>query len=135
MAYDEHWATSKPGPIASVDWCRKCAEYAVQTVPPEKLIMGVPFYGRTWTKETTSGAWYYTGANRVMTENGVRTVNYENDIPTFSYKTEVNVTGYFNDIHSLLTLCRLYEGMNVQNIGFWRIGQEDPDFWNWLMLK
>ena len=135
MAYDEHWSTSKPGPIASVDWCRKCAEYAVQTVPPEKLIMGVPFYGRTWTKETTSGAWYYTGANRVMTENGVRTVNYENDIPTFSYKTEVNVTGYFNDIHSLLTLCRLYEGMNVQNIGFWRIGQEDPDFWNWLMLK
>lgn len=135
MAYDEHWSTSKPGPIASVDWCRKCAEYAVQTVPLEKLIIGVPFYGRTWTSETTSGAWYYSGANRIMTENGVREVTYEDDIPTFNFKTEVNVKGYFNDVSSVLALCRLYEGMNVQNIGFWRIGQEDPDFWDWLIIK
>jgi len=135
MAYDEHWSTSRPGPVASVEWCRKCAEYAVASVPPEKLIIGVPFYGRTWAKETTSGAWYHSGANRVMRENGVKEVIYEEDIPSFSYTAEVNVKGYFNDIHSVLTLCRLYEGMNVRNIGFWRIGQEDPDFWQWLILK
>lgn len=135
MTYDEHWSTSKPGPIASLDWCRKCAEYAVQTVPSDKLIMGVPFYGRTWTSETTSGAWYFSGVNRIMTENGVKEVTYVDGIPTFNYTQEVNVTGYFNDTSSVLALCRLYATMNVQNIGFWRIGQEDPDFWEWLILK
>lgn len=135
MTYDEHWSTSKPGPIASIDWSRKCAEYATQTVPPEKLIMGVPFYGRTWTDETTSGAWYFSGANRIMTENGVKEVTYIDGIPTFNYTQEVNVTGYFNDTTSVLALCRLYASMNVNNIGFWRIGQEDPEFWDWLILK
>lgn len=135
MTYDEHWSTSKPGPVASIDWCRKCAEYAVQTIPSDKLIMGVPFYGRTWIAETPAGAWYFSGANRIMTENGVKEVTYINGIPTFSYKQEVNVTGYFNDATSVLALCRLYASMNVRNIGFWRIGQEDPSFWDWLIVE
>ena len=25
MAYDEHWSASKPGPVASLDWCRSVA--------------------------------------------------------------------------------------------------------------
>jgi len=135
MTYDEHWSTSKPGAIASVEWSRKCAEYAIQTVPPEKLIMGVPFYGRTWAEKASAGAWYFSGVNRILTENKVKTITYEDDIPSFEFEDRVQVKGYFNDVYSLLALCRLYEGMQVQNIGFWRIGQEDPEFWNWLYLK
>lgn len=135
MAYDEHWSTSKPGPIASMDWCEKIVDYAASTVPPEKLIMGIPFYGRTWAKDTVAGAWYFSGANRIMTENRVKEVKYENDIPTFDYTALVQIKGYFNDAYSAVQLCRLYESKNVSNIGFWRIGQEDPDFWEWLVLK
>lgn len=134
MAYDESWSGSKPGPIASVDWCRKVMEYAQKTIPERKLIMGLPFYGRTWASETTAGAWYFSGANRIMTEHKVEEVTYENDIPTFKYTAQVEVTGYFNDTWSVLQLCRLYQEAGIQKMGFWRIGQEDPEFWKWVRL-
>ena len=46
MAYDEHWSTSAPGPIASLPWCRRVANYCLDAIGKEKLIMGLPFYGR-----------------------------------------------------------------------------------------
>lgn len=48
MAYDQHWSTSKPGPVASLTWCRGIMNYAKNEIPPEKLIMGIPLYGRAW---------------------------------------------------------------------------------------
>lgn len=134
MAYDEHWATSKPGAIANVDWCKKVAEYAKKSVPERKLIMGLPLYGRTWASETTAGAWYFSGVNRIMTEHGVESVNYENDIPTFKYTAQVDVTGYFNDISSVLAIARTYENLGIAKMGFWRIGMESPDMWKWFRI-
>ena len=134
MAYDEHWSTSRPGPVASVEWCKKITEYAVKSIPAKKLIMGIPFYGRTWAGETTAGAWYFSGANRIMKEHGVENVYYEDSIPKFSYIAEVQVNGYFNDISSCLELCRVYQDAGILKMGFWRIGMEDPDFWNWVEL-
>jgi len=46
MAYDEHWSGSSPGPVASLPWCAKVANYARSVVDAGKLIMGLPLYGR-----------------------------------------------------------------------------------------
>ncbi|MCF0241075.1 MAG: glycoside hydrolase [Treponema sp.] len=135
MAYDEHWAGGSPGPVASVEWCEKVCTYAKKTIPKEKLIMGIPFYGRTWTDKTTSGAWYYSGANRIMNENDCTDFYYDHNIPSFSFTTEVKVTGYMNDTHSVLTLCNLYKSKGIHKTGFWRIGQEDPEVWNYIKIK
>lgn len=135
MAYDEHWSTSKPGPIASPDWCKKICDYAVESIPEKKLVMGVPFYGRSWAEEKTAGGWYFSTLNRILTEHGVEEVTYENEIPKFEYEMTVHITGYFNDTYSVLNLCRIYEDAGVQQIGFWRVGQEDPSFWEWLETK
>ena len=48
MAYDEHWGGNGPGPVASIAWCEKVAAYAKATVPNDRLVMGIPFYGRSW---------------------------------------------------------------------------------------
>lgn len=135
MAYDEHWSGGVPGPIASVSWCEKVLAYAQKSIPSEKLIMGIPFYGRTWADKTTTGAWYFSGANRIMGENDCTNLTYEDDIPTFSYTTEIKVTGYMNDTHSVMTLCNLYKNAGVNKTGFWRIGQEDPTVWDYIKIK
>ena len=134
MAYDEHWSTSRPGAIANIDWCKRIAEYAVKAIPERKLIMGIPFYGRTWAGNSTSGAWYFSGINRILTENQVEQVTYIDDVPSVNYKVEVDITGYFNDASYLVKLCQAYNEMGIKKIGYWRIGQEDPEFWNWVDL-
>ncbi len=48
MAYDQHWSTSKPGPVASLSWCRDIMVYSKSIIPSDKLIMGIPLYGRSW---------------------------------------------------------------------------------------
>lgn len=51
MAYDQHWSTSRPGPVASLSWCKAVLDYSLTTIPPEKLVMGIPLYGRSWKNE------------------------------------------------------------------------------------
>ena len=97
--------------------------------------MGIPFYGRFWAEQATSGAYYFSRLNRMMVAAGVEEITYENDIPKVQYTTQVDVTGYFNDAYSDITLLRMYKNAGVQKIGFWRVGQEDPEFWNWLKVN
>lgn len=135
MAYDEHWSGSKPGPVASAEWCSEVAAYANKSIPAEKIIMGIPFYGRTWADKKTSGAWIYSSAQTLMEENNVKNLVYENGIPKFFYTTEVTVTGYLNDMNSVHMLASGYKKTGINKIGYWRIGQEDPAIWDYLLIK
>ena len=135
MAYDEHWSGSKPGSIASFDWCERIVQYAQSVVPAEKLIMGLPFYGRTWVDENHASAWIYTSIERIVGENSVTEFGRENNVPYFSYDTKIHVTGYYEDAYSLVERCRLYKRYDVKGVAFWRIGQEDVTFWPWLEVE
>jgi len=55
MAYDQHWSTSKPGPVASLEWCKSIIDFAKDIVPADKLIMGIPLYGREWEERYVKG--------------------------------------------------------------------------------
>jgi len=135
MAYDEHWSTSGPGPIASMDWCRRVAEYAIETVGQEKLVMGLPFYGRSWGNFNANRAYIHSGIEDLMREQNIERPGRENGIPTFRYETPLSVTVYFEDAHSLSTRLDMYKKMGVNSVGFWRLGQETPDIWPLIELE
>ena len=61
MAYDEHWSGSAPGSIASLEWCRKVSAYSRSIIPPSKLVMGLPFYGRAWATANPAKAYRFFG--------------------------------------------------------------------------
>lgn len=134
MAYDEHWSTSAPGPIASMGWCQRVARYALDTLGAGKLVMGLPFYGRSWGDVATNRAYVYSGIEDVIREQAVKEIGRENGIPTFKYVTPVTVTAYFEDAYSLSTRLDMYDKMGVSSVGFWRLGQETPDFWPHITL-
>ncbi|GHT69440.1 glycoside hydrolase [Spirochaetia bacterium] len=135
MAYDEHWSGSKAGPIASMAWCKNVATYALQVIGREKLIMGLPFYGRAWGNTTTSTAYVYSSIERIRNENNVTEIRRENGIPTFDYQVPVSVKVYYEDDYSLAVRMDLYRTMGVNSVGFWRLGQETQAVWSLLKLK
>jgi len=135
MAYDEHWSTSAPGPIASLSWCKRVATYSLNVIGREKLVMGLPFYGRAWGSPNHSQAHVYTGIERIIKENNVVEIRRENGIPVFDYKVPVSVKVYYEDEFSLSARMEMYREMGIGAIGFWRLGQETPAVWPYIKLE
>ena len=56
MAYDEHYAGSEAGSVASISFVEKAVNDTMQkyNVPAEKLVCGMPFYTRIWKTEAGS---------------------------------------------------------------------------------
>jgi spore germination protein YaaH len=135
MAYDEHWSTSKPGPIASIKWCNSVAKYAMSVIPKNKLIMGIPFYGRTWGDYSTNRAFLNSGIERIKEENNITEVERLDGIPHFTFEVPVTITTYYEDNVSVSARMEMYKSMGIQSIGFWCLGQESRTFWNYLALE
>jgi spore germination protein YaaH len=130
MAYDEHWSTSAPGPIASMGWCQRVARYSLETIGAEKLVMGLPFYGRSWGNTNVNRAHVYSGIEDIIREQNIREIGRENGIPTFKYEIPLAVTVYYEDAYSLSARLEMYKKMGVGAVGFWRLGQETAAFWS-----
>ena len=133
MAYDEHWSRSDPGSIASLAWCRRVAIHALNVIGREKLVMGIPFYGRAWASRNHAQAYIYSTIERLINDYNV-TIRRENGIPTFNYNATISVTVYYEDAYSLSTRMEMYRTMGVRAIGFWRLGQETLAVWRLLRL-
>jgi spore germination protein YaaH len=134
MAYDEHWSGSEPGSIASLPWCRRVADYSLRAIGREKLIMGLPFYGRAWGDHNPSRAMIYTTIENLIRERKVSVIRREDGIPVFEYDAPVSVKVYYEDEYSLSVRMEIYKSLGVASIGFWRLGQETPKVWQILTL-
>jgi spore germination protein YaaH len=135
MGYDEHWGGGNPGPIASMNWSRNVAAYSLRVIGADKLVMGLPFYGRSWGSWTPGRAHIYADIARIRQEQGITEVRRDNGIPTFTYTAPITATVYYEDAVSLSTRMEMYRNMGVRSIGFWRIGQETPEVWNHIRLE
>jgi spore germination protein YaaH len=52
MTYDQHTRWTTPGPVAGWAWTTGNLEYALKSVPPQKLSLGIPLYGYHWFADT-----------------------------------------------------------------------------------
>jgi spore germination protein YaaH len=130
MAYNEHWGGSSPGPVASLPWCSEVLTFAQSVIPVDKLIMGLPLYGRVWMDKKIPRALGYDGVQSIMTEKNAKT-SYESDLgPNFQYSENVVVSVYYDDVRSLREKLLLYESRNVTAVAFWRIGLSPSELWS-----
>lgn len=136
MAYDEHWSTSKPGAVASLEWGSKVCDYAVSVIPGEKLVMGLPFYGRTWSDDTEGKkAYKYKSMQEMLSDKKVKIERDSGNIKNYKFRKKITIEGWFDDALSLNSKINSYMSKGVDKVAFWRIGQEDPFFWQYLKVK
>jgi spore germination protein YaaH len=64
MAYEYRGPFSGPGSVAPYDWVARVAAYSAQRIAPDKVLLGLAFYGYDWN--TTSGGAQSLGFPRAM---------------------------------------------------------------------
>lgn len=135
MAYDEHWRTGPPGPVASIGWCKRVCQFSKTHIPGHKLIMGIPLYGRLWQRESVARALKYPDTLALWKENKPPVKREAGKIPYFEIKRTVNGVAYFEDTQSLNEKLSLYKGQGITGVGFWRVGQGPSALWTILATE
>lgn len=123
MAYDYHWSTSEPGPIAPISWVEEVALYATKNIPEEKMIMGIGYYGYDWPSEGDAKSINLTEANDLSSKNGVDIVfDPESQSPYFTYQSEDGThTVWYEDEKSLMLKNNIAQNY-YKGITIWRLG-------------
>jgi len=130
MAYDEHWSTSEPGPVASLPWCAKVVDYAQSVVANAKIVMGLPLYGRAWQDKRLAKALRFKNVQDLVAETK-STPSYAADLGAwFEYSESVRVKVFYDDNRTILEKLELYRARSISSVSFWRIGQGPPELWS-----
>lgn len=134
MTYDEHNAHTTPGSTASVDWTEATIRYALNKgVPPSKILLGIAGYGWDWDKTANKASYCsYALLMRNKTKYKAEIVwDPRSQTPHFGYVDEKRHRheAWFENSYSLRFKLNLVEKYNLQGIGIWRLGLEDPMYW------
>lgn len=132
MAYDQSWNGSAPGPVAALPWVEKQLQYMVTQIPKEKIILGVPFYGRAWTNGEGGGGITHSDTIQELEQNKA-TISWhqEHKVPFAKYTAKGNTREiWFENTRSTQEKIRLINKYDVAGMGAWRLGQEDLSLWN-----
>ena len=129
MAYDEHWSSSSPGPVASLPWCAKVVDFAETTIAADKIVMGLPLYGRAWQDKRLARALRFKNVQDIVAETGSKT-SYDADLGAwFEYSQNVVVKVFYDDARTIMDKLQLYRSKNVNSVSFWRIGLGPSELW------
>lgn len=141
MTYDWHHTESGPGPVAPINEVRDTIRFATESMPREKIVLGVPLYGYEWPIPYTQGL---TG-RAISNEDAINTaMNYQSPIqyseqsatPFFRY---MDPTGqmhevWFEDVRSMSEKMKLVSDFNIQGMGAWQLNLGFPQG-PWLITK
>jgi spore germination protein YaaH len=132
MAYDQHWETSGPGPVAGLDWVKKQLDYMTTQVPKEKLVLGVPFYGRVWTNGQNGVGIIYSNTIKAAQENNAPIQwhpQYQSPFVKYTKADGSTKEIWFENARSLQEKLRLVNTYGLKGVVAWRLGQEDTAIW------
>ena len=152
MGYDYHWGGGDPGPIAPLEggspWAPwsltdSLETYLAEGADPDRIVLGLPLYGRTWptTNNTVPGT--STGrASSVTMVNGIalaathgRLYDTVTDTP-YTFISSTSQTWY--DDHASIQL-KVHWAIEagLGGIGFWALNYEgnDPAFWDMITAE
>jgi spore germination protein YaaH len=157
MAYDEHYAGSDEGSVASINFVEEGAENTLDAgVPAEQLILGMPFYTRIWAEtpkegeddsaeassedyvgyELSSEAVSMAEARSRIDANGAE-ISWLEDVGQNYAQYEVDGVTYkvwLEDAQSLDRKLQVMQDNDLAGAAFWKAGMETSDVWDTISL-
>lgn len=137
MGYDYASLFSPPGPVAPNEWLMAVKQYALSQVPSQKIILGLPFYGRHWTtapngKHSNGRGVTYKQAMELSQEWSKKPTLHESGCLHLDIKQPDGSRDqiFFEDNNTLLGKIKIAKGL--AGVAFWRLGQEDESIWDYL---
>lgn len=131
MAYDQHWSTGEPGPVAGIDWYAGTLAKLPDAVRRGKLVAGIAGYAYDWPAKGGAATLAVPAARALADAHGTSVVV---DGPSgnghFTYDAE-------DGRHSVWTVpadamtseIAAAHSAGIMRIALWRLGTEDPGFW------
>ncbi len=135
MGYDEHYAGSEAGSVASIGYERKGIEDTLRMVPKQKIVSGIPFYTRVWKikdGETSSTAMGISAAKNWVEQNNMQ-LSWIEELGQYYGELETGDGRYYlwmEEERSIGEKMALVEEFDIAGAAFWKLGFETEEIWN-----
>lgn len=149
MGYDESYSGGPAGPVASSSFTENSILYALKYTTADKLVLGMPFYGRYWKEgEAVSGHGITAMDIENLIQNYQTTKVYHPDLQTAQLtltlsegETMPKIWGgrtltpgvydiWYDDLTSTKHKLDLVEKYSLKGSGSWALGQENTIIWS-----
>lgn len=135
MTYEEHWAASEPGSVASLPWVNQVVDYATANIPASKLFLGIPLYGYDWVVGGRGQAIGYERSMELARRYGAPIQwNERQHSAFFRYTAEDGRRHivYFENRQSFGEKMAVVRRRNLRGIALWEMNLSYPEFWRSL---
>ena len=135
MGYDEHYVGSElAGSVASLPWVEKGVQDTLEETPPERTILGIPFYARLWkimAESLSSEALGMVSSLNVVTENKAE-IYWDLELSQNVGQYEADGATYkiwLEDGQSIAEKVKLIPKYSLAGVAAWKLGLEDSRVW------
>lgn len=129
MTYDEHWETSRPGPVASLPWVREVLSHTLSLgVDAKKIYMGLPLYGYDWADGEAADGREYEDVVRIANREGSE-LRFDafvaSPVVTYTDSEGAERELWFENVESFRAKFNLVDEYGLGGVHLWRLGRED----------
>lgn len=140
MTYEWGYTYGPPLPVAPLPNVRQVLEYALTEIPKEKIVLGIPNYGYSWTLPYERGVTKArlignVEANVIAAERGVE-IQYDERYQSPFFYYEIGGRRYevwFEDVRSIYAKLQLAAEKDIRGVGYWNLIR--PFRANWLLVN
>lgn len=147
MAYDEHYEGGEAGAVAGIEFVEQSIKYAIERVDKNKIVLGIPLYGRYWKNTSNSGGAAVSlekVTELIRTRSGKITFDEKSKSP----KAEIFISAvgtrpiiygktlqpgaytiWYENEESIRAKLELVNKYDIKGTGTWRLGMEEKSIW------